>query len=48
MQTWQVFLLVSIIFSSINGLFHRAVMMQEEVKPFAHTVVFAFWLDYLL
>lgn len=41
MQLWELFLLASIFFSSVNGLFHRVVMKQEDANPISQTVVFA-------
>lgn len=39
-MNWQVVLLLSILFSSTRGLFHRTVMKKDDSSPYAQTVIY--------
>jgi uncharacterized membrane protein len=39
-MTWQLLLVVSIIFTSLNGLFHRSLMKDDKSDPVAQTIIF--------
>lgn len=39
-MVWQIYLLVSILLISLNGLFHRSLMKDDKSNPRAQTIVF--------
>jgi drug/metabolite transporter (DMT)-like permease len=39
-MTWPVFLITSILLTSLNGLFHRSLLKDDKSDPIAQTIVF--------
>lgn len=39
-MAWQIYLLISILLISLNGLFHRSLMKDDKSNPRAQTIVF--------
>ena len=39
-MTWQLFVGLSVFLFSLNGLFHRVLMKEENSDPYAQTIAF--------